>query len=252
MPKYLQPMTAQHTWTFRSRLRARAFGWKGSHLACQRLKEAVTEIKRVARTDPVTAGDGVVSLIEKIWPAFQDIDTCRRERCRLPRSRPGIRQHGPHRSAYAQPCIARLPQEGRQVLSGGGSAFNPANSRGVWLRTDRHGPHRCLPSLHGCGTGSRDRFPGTRRSAHRGNETTWTSQRYTHPPVLGGSTGIGVGEDNNHRAADMDKTKPHETLSGTPIAKRVVAKLRRHQRGKVVDIKNVIDGYAMAEGLQKH
>jgi hypothetical protein len=39
------------------------------------LKEAVTEIKRIARTDPVTAGDGVVSLMERIWPAFQDVDT---------------------------------------------------------------------------------------------------------------------------------------------------------------------------------
>lgn len=68
-------MTAKHMWAFRSRLRARAFGWKGSHLACQRLKEAVTEIKSVARTDPVIAGDGVVSLIERLWPAFQDIDT---------------------------------------------------------------------------------------------------------------------------------------------------------------------------------
>lgn len=75
MAKYLRPMTAKHTWTFKSRLRARAFGWKGSHLACQRLKEAVTEIKKVARTDPVTAADGVVSLMERIWPAFQDIDT---------------------------------------------------------------------------------------------------------------------------------------------------------------------------------
>jgi len=39
------------------------------------LKEAVTEIKKVARKDPVTAGDGVVSLMERIWPAFQDLDT---------------------------------------------------------------------------------------------------------------------------------------------------------------------------------
>ena len=53
----------------------RSFAWRGSHLACQRLKEAVTEIKKVARKDPVTAGDGVVSLVERIWPAFQDIDT---------------------------------------------------------------------------------------------------------------------------------------------------------------------------------
>ncbi len=75
MPEYLQSMPTKHTWTFKPRLRARAFGWKGSHLACQRLKEAVTEIKKVARVDPVTAGDGVVSLMERIWPAFQHIDT---------------------------------------------------------------------------------------------------------------------------------------------------------------------------------
>jgi hypothetical protein len=75
MPKYLESMPTKHIWTFRPRLRSRAFGWKGSHLACQRLKEAVTEIKKVARVDPVTAGDGVVSLMERIWPAFQDIDT---------------------------------------------------------------------------------------------------------------------------------------------------------------------------------
>lgn len=67
-------MTAKHTWTFKSRLRARAFGWKGSRLARQRLKEAVTEIKKVARTDPVTAGHGVVSLMERVWPAFQHVD----------------------------------------------------------------------------------------------------------------------------------------------------------------------------------
>jgi hypothetical protein len=70
MPKYLESMAAKYTWTFKARLRARAFGWRGSHPACQRLKEAVTEIKKVARKDPVTAGDGVVSLMERICPAF--------------------------------------------------------------------------------------------------------------------------------------------------------------------------------------
>src|SRR5271165_1471521 len=75
MPKYLESMAAKYTWTFKARLRARAFGWRGSHLACQRLKEAVAEIKKVARTDPVTAGEGVVTLMERIWPAFQNIDT---------------------------------------------------------------------------------------------------------------------------------------------------------------------------------
>src|ERR1035438_2046957 len=75
MPKYLQSMPTRHPWTFKPRLRSRAFGWKGSHLACQRLKEAVTEIKKVARMNPLTAGEGVVSLMERIWPAFQDVDT---------------------------------------------------------------------------------------------------------------------------------------------------------------------------------
>jgi hypothetical protein len=68
-------MPAKHSWTFKPRLRSRAFGWKGSHLACLRLKEAVAEIKKIARVDPVIAGDGAVSLMERIWPAFQDIDT---------------------------------------------------------------------------------------------------------------------------------------------------------------------------------
>src|SRR5258708_5015012 len=75
MPKYLESMAAKYTWTFKTRLRARAFGWRGSHPACQRLKEASTENKKAARKAPFTAGDGVVSLIERIWPAFQDIDT---------------------------------------------------------------------------------------------------------------------------------------------------------------------------------
>jgi hypothetical protein len=68
-------MPAKHNWTFKPRLRSGAFGWNGSHLACQRLKEAATEIKNTARTDPVTAADGVVCLMERIWPAFQHIDT---------------------------------------------------------------------------------------------------------------------------------------------------------------------------------
>jgi hypothetical protein len=68
-------MPAKHTWTFKASLRARAFGWRGSSLACGRLKEAVSEIKKVAKTDPVTAGDGVVSLMERIWPACEHIDT---------------------------------------------------------------------------------------------------------------------------------------------------------------------------------
>ena len=66
---------AKHTWTFKSRLRPNAFSWRSSSLACQRLKEAATEIKSVARLDPVTAAAGIVDLLERIWPAFQHVDT---------------------------------------------------------------------------------------------------------------------------------------------------------------------------------
>jgi hypothetical protein len=57
-------MAAKHNWAFRPRLRAGAFGWHGSRLACQRLKEAVAEIKKAARVDSVTAADGGVTLME--------------------------------------------------------------------------------------------------------------------------------------------------------------------------------------------
>jgi len=65
----------KHTWTFKARFRSRSFGWKGSGLACKRLKEAVTEIKKVAKADPITAADGAVILMEKLWPALEGVDT---------------------------------------------------------------------------------------------------------------------------------------------------------------------------------
>jgi hypothetical protein len=58
-------------------------------------------------------------------------------------------------------------------------------------------------------------------------------------------------EEDNNRATDMDKTKPDQTLSGRPIAKRIVAKMKLHWQRKVVNIKNVIAGHAMSEELQK-
>lgn len=65
----------ERKWQFKTKFRAKAFGWRGSRLAISRLKEAVSEIKAAAKSDPVAAGDGAVSLMERIWPAFQDIDT---------------------------------------------------------------------------------------------------------------------------------------------------------------------------------
>ena len=79
MPKPKQvhekKMNASHKWTFKTRFRSRAYGWRASALASKRLKEAVHEIKKAAKSDPVLAGDGVVTLLERIWPSLQGIDT---------------------------------------------------------------------------------------------------------------------------------------------------------------------------------
>jgi tetratricopeptide (TPR) repeat protein len=64
-----------HKWAFKARFRARAFGWRGSRPAIERLKQAVSEIRAVARRDPVLAADGAVALMERLWPAFEQIDT---------------------------------------------------------------------------------------------------------------------------------------------------------------------------------
>ena len=56
-----------HRWTFPARFRAGAYGWKGSKLACKRVREAVAEIQRVVRRDPVTAGEGTVRLMCMCW-----------------------------------------------------------------------------------------------------------------------------------------------------------------------------------------
>lgn len=56
-------------------MRAGAFGWRGSAKAIERLKSARTEIRAVNRADPVAAAEGVVALAERIWPAFEQIDT---------------------------------------------------------------------------------------------------------------------------------------------------------------------------------
>ncbi len=69
-------MAAQrsHKWVFPARFRARAYGRKSSRLACQRLREAVSEIKKVARKEPVLGGEGAVRLIEKLGPALVHVN----------------------------------------------------------------------------------------------------------------------------------------------------------------------------------
>ena len=65
----------KHKWTFPARFRTGVYSWKSSRLACQRLREAVSEIKKVARKDPVAGAEGAVRLLEKIWPVLQYVDS---------------------------------------------------------------------------------------------------------------------------------------------------------------------------------
>jgi len=61
-------------WQFAARFRRHAFGWK-SDTPIQRIKEALFEIKRVAKRDPVLAAEGAVTLLEKLSPALEQVDS---------------------------------------------------------------------------------------------------------------------------------------------------------------------------------
>ena len=65
---------SSHTWQFKRHFRRNAFGWR-SQPAVKRVKEAVTEIKRVAKTDPMLAAHGAVLLLERISPALAHVDS---------------------------------------------------------------------------------------------------------------------------------------------------------------------------------
>ena len=65
---------APHQWAFRPRFRRNTFGWR-SQTPIQRVKQAVSEIKKVARTDRVLAGDGAVLFLEKVSAALALVDS---------------------------------------------------------------------------------------------------------------------------------------------------------------------------------
>jgi hypothetical protein len=65
--------TAAH-WEFARRFRRGVFGWK-SQPAIQRVKQAVAEIKAVARRDPVLAAEGAVLFLERVSPALEQVDS---------------------------------------------------------------------------------------------------------------------------------------------------------------------------------
>jgi len=62
-----------HKWNFALRFRRNAFGWL-SQPAIARVKEAVAEIKKGARRDPVLAAEGGMLFLEKVSPALAHVD----------------------------------------------------------------------------------------------------------------------------------------------------------------------------------
>jgi len=63
-----------HRWEFKARFRRHAFGWK-SQPAIQRVKQAVGEIKKVARKNASLAADGAVTFLERLSPALEQVDS---------------------------------------------------------------------------------------------------------------------------------------------------------------------------------
>ena len=66
--------SAPYKWEFRARFRRHAFGWR-SQPAIKRIREAVSEIKKVGRTNDVLAADGAVLFLEKVSPALERVDS---------------------------------------------------------------------------------------------------------------------------------------------------------------------------------
>jgi hypothetical protein len=60
-------------WEFTRRFRRGAFGWK-SEPAIRGVRRAVSEIKKVARRDPVLGAEGAVLFLERVSPALQNVD----------------------------------------------------------------------------------------------------------------------------------------------------------------------------------
>lgn len=68
------PPSKPEPWHFTRRIRPNAFGWR-TPPAVSAVKAAVTEIKRVAKSDPVRAGEGAVMFLERVAAAVATVDS---------------------------------------------------------------------------------------------------------------------------------------------------------------------------------
>jgi hypothetical protein len=65
---------SKHRWQFTARFRRSAFGWR-SQPAIARVRQAVIEIRQLARRDPILAAEGAVLFLEKVSPALEHVDS---------------------------------------------------------------------------------------------------------------------------------------------------------------------------------
>lgn len=63
-----------HKWEFSSRFRRHGFGWR-SATPMKRIKEAISEIKKVTKKEPVVAAEGAILFLEKVSPALANVDS---------------------------------------------------------------------------------------------------------------------------------------------------------------------------------
>jgi hypothetical protein len=68
------PRAQAHKGVFRPRFRRHAFGWR-SQPAIQRIRQAVTEIRKASRADPLLGAEGAVTLLERLSPALEHVDS---------------------------------------------------------------------------------------------------------------------------------------------------------------------------------
>ena len=68
-------MATKHKWTFKSRFRRETYSWNGTALASKRMREAVSEIKKIPKKDSALAGEGVIELFIRLYPALMQIDS---------------------------------------------------------------------------------------------------------------------------------------------------------------------------------
>jgi hypothetical protein len=63
-----------YKWQFVPRFRRNAFGWR-SDLPIRRIREALSEIKKIAKKDPVLGAEGAVIFLEKVSGALMYVDS---------------------------------------------------------------------------------------------------------------------------------------------------------------------------------